>query len=79
MTRKWQESEMKQITHPTQGNPIVYVREAEKSGLPEHLRSAPGKLFAVHDDDGKCLAVTEDRKVAFALARQNDLTPVSAH
>ncbi len=70
---------MTQFKDPTHGKPIVYVREAEKSGLPDHLKSAKGKLFAVHDHDGKCLAVTEDRKVAFALARQNDLTPVSAH
>ena len=70
---------MTKITHPTLGKPIVYVREAEKSGLPDHLKSAPGKFFAVHDHDGKCLALTEDRKVAFALARQNDMMPVSAH
>ena len=58
---------------------IVYVREADRSALPEHLRGAPGKYFAVHDLNGECLAVTDDRKVAFALARQNDLTPVSVH
>lgn len=70
---------MTKITHPMKGNPIVYVREAEKSELPDHLKSAPGKLFSVHDHEGKCLALTEDRKIAFALARQNDLQPVSAH
>jgi len=70
---------MTKITHPIQGNPIVYVREAEKSALPDHLKGAPGKFFAVHDLEGKCLALTEDRQVAFALARQNDLTPVSTH
>lgn len=58
---------------------IVYVREAAPELLPDHLRSAPGKFFSVHDDDGKCLAVTPDRKVAFALARRNDLRPVSVH
>ena len=70
---------MEKITHPQHGKPIVYVREAEKSSLPDHLRSAPGKFFSVHDPEGKCLALTEDRRVAFALARQNDLIPVSAH
>ncbi|MEL7154831.1 MAG: DUF1150 family protein [Pseudomonadota bacterium] len=70
---------MKNITHTQHGKPIVYVREAEKSELPDHLQSAPGKFFSVHDPEGKCLAFTEDRKVAFALARQNDLNPVSAH
>lgn len=58
---------------------IVYVREADRSALPEHLQGAPGKFFAVHDLNGDCLAVTDDRKVAFALARQNDLNPVSVH
>jgi hypothetical protein len=58
---------------------IVYVREADRDDLPEHLKSAPGKLFAVHDNDGKCLAVTPDRDVAFALAKRNDLVPVSVH
>ena len=61
------------------GRAIVYVREADPSALPEHLQGAPGKFFAVHDLNGECLAVTDDRKVAFALARQNDLTPVSVH
>lgn len=58
---------------------IVYVREAAPEQLPDHLRSASVKFFAVHDRDGKCLAVAADRKVAFALARQNDLNPVSVH
>ena len=70
---------MDKITHPMKGNPIVYVREAERSELPDHLKGTPGKMFAVHDHEGKCLALTEDRKIAFALARQNDLQPVSAH
>lgn len=61
------------------GQAIVYVREADPETLPDHLKSAPGKLFAVHDDDGNCLAVTPDRQVAFALAKRNDLVPVSVH
>ncbi|MFK7944737.1 MAG: DUF1150 family protein [Paracoccaceae bacterium] len=58
---------------------IVYVREADRSALPEHLQETPGKFFALHDLSGTCLAVTQDRKVAFDLARQNDLRPVSVH
>lgn len=61
------------------GQAIVYVREADREDLPDHLKSAPGKLFAVHDDDGNCLAVTADRQLAFALAKRNDLVPVSVH
>lgn len=64
---------------PKAGRPIVYVREADREGLPEHLREAPGPLFSVHDPEGNCLALTPDRKVAFALARRHDMEPVSVH
>lgn len=63
----------------TGGQPIVYIREADRDALPEHLKGAPGKLFAVHDPNGNILAVADDRSVAFAMARRNDLTPVSVH
>lgn len=36
-------------------------------------------LWAVHDSDGARLALVADRKLAFILARQNELRPVSAH
>lgn len=61
------------------GQPIVYVREADREELPDHLKSAPGKIFSVHDPSGNCIALTQDRQVAFALARRNDLVPVSVH
>jgi len=61
------------------GQPIVYVREADPEGLPTHLKDARGKMFAVHDLEGNCLALTMDRDVAFALARRNDMVPVSVH
>ncbi|MEM9061312.1 MAG: DUF1150 family protein [Pseudomonadota bacterium] len=67
------------VENEKSGKPIVYVREADPEDLPDHLKNAPGKFFAVHDPEGKRLALTEDRNVAFALARQNDLDPVSAH
>ncbi|MCB9948285.1 MAG: DUF1150 family protein [Rhodospirillaceae bacterium] len=34
---------------------------------------------AVHSADGTPLAVVADRATAFAMVRQNDLEPVSAH
>lgn len=58
---------------------IVYVREADRESLPEHLRNMPGKIYAVHDPEGNCLAISPDRRMAFALAKRNDLTPVSVH
>lgn len=66
------------FTNPGEGA-IVYVREADRDTLPEHLRNLPGKIYAVHDPEGKCLAITPDRALAFVMARQNDLTPVSVH
>jgi hypothetical protein len=37
------------------------------------------KLYAVHSDQGERLALVKDRNLAFVLARQNDLSPVTAH
>ena len=54
--------------------PIVYIREANRDALPEHLKQAPGKMFAVHDPSGNMLALAGDRSLAFAMARRNDLT-----
>lgn len=59
--------------------PIVYVREADRDLLPDEMKSVPGKLFSVHDPSGKVLALTQDRRVAFAMARRNDFQPVSVH
>lgn len=58
---------------------IVYVREAVRDRLPDELRETPGKIYSVNDAEGNTLALTADRKLAFALARRNDMTPVSAH
>jgi len=33
----------------------------------------------VHAPAGRCLALAPGRNVAFVLARQNDLVPVSVH
>ncbi len=35
--------------------------------------------YAIHAADGSLMAVVEDRDLAFAAVRQNDLEPVSAH
>lgn len=66
------------FTNPTAGA-IVYVREADRETLPERLREIPGKIYAVHDQEGNCLAISPDRALAFVTARQHDLTPVSVH
>ncbi|MEM1345233.1 MAG: DUF1150 family protein [Pseudomonadota bacterium] len=62
-----------------QAQRIVYVREADPSTLPEHLRQVPNKLYAIHDLAGNQIALAPDRRLAFALAVRNDLTPLSVH
>ena len=48
----------------------AYVKHVEVEGKP---------AFAVHGADGRPLAVTTDREVAFTVTRQNDLEPLSVH
>lgn len=65
-----------------QDDRIVYVRQVAVDELPEELRAQmPGidTLYAVHKADGERLALVEDRELAFVLARQNDLAPVTVH
>ena len=50
--------------------------------LPDEIREqldGVDTLYAVHRPNGERLALVRDRTMAFALARQNDLSPVSAH
>ncbi len=64
------------------GEHIVYVRPVQVADLPPEVRAQTGGLdviWAVHDADGARLALVADRKLAFRLARQNDLAPVSVH
>ncbi|HSF94738.1 MAG TPA: DUF1150 family protein [Thermohalobaculum sp.] len=61
------------------GQPIVYVREVAPDDLPDELKGTDARLYALHDAAGNRLAVTPDRSVAFALARRNDLQPLSVH
>lgn len=61
---------------------IVYVRPVAVADLPAEVRAQAGgldTLYAVHDADGERLALVADRRLAFALARQNDLAPVNVH
>lgn len=61
---------------------IVYVRPVNVADLPAEVQaqiSGLTTIYAVHDADGDRLALVRDRKLAFALARQNDLAPVNVH
>jgi hypothetical protein len=67
---------------PASGDRIVYVRPVDVADLPEEVRAQVGGLptiYALHDSDGAQLALVRDRRLAFALARQNDMAPVSVH
>ena len=62
--------------------PIVYVREVSVKDLPEDVQAqvvGTKRLYAVHDADGERLALVKERALAFALARQNDMSPVATH
>ena len=68
--------------NPNSSNKIVYIREVAAKDLPKDVQSQIGKLkklYAVHSDQGERLALVKERNLAFVLARQNDLSPVTAH
>ncbi|SEN58763.1 hypothetical protein SAMN04488077_12125 [Roseovarius tolerans] len=61
---------------------IVYVRPVNVEDLPEDMREQVGDLttlYAVHSTEGERLALVRDRKLAFLLARQNNMEPVTVH
>jgi hypothetical protein len=65
-----------------EGPKIVYVREIAVRDLPDDLREQAGDLemiYSVHAADGQQLALVANRALAFDLARQHDVTPVSVH
>ncbi|WP_134726188.1 DUF1150 family protein [Paracoccus luteus] len=73
---------MKHDFPQTEDGNVVYIRRVEMDALPAEVRDqAPGleSLYAVHGVDGERLALVRDRQLAFMLARQNELTPVSVH
>lgn len=61
---------------------IVYVRAIAVSDLPEEVQAqADGmaEIFSVNSADGERLALVASRRMAFALARENDFAPVNVH
>lgn len=61
---------------------IVYVRPVMVADLPAELQAQADGLkviYSVHSPDGERLALVADRNLAFALARQHDMAPVSVH
>ncbi|MAT88726.1 MAG: hypothetical protein CL532_09320 [Aestuariivita sp.] len=61
---------------------IVYVRSVNVDELPDEVRDRIDgltELYALHSSDGERLALVKERELAFVLARQSDLSPVTVH
>lgn len=64
------------------GQGIVYVKPILVADLSDELRDQVGDLeqvFAVHNAAGEQLALVANRKLAYHLARENDMQPVPLH
>jgi hypothetical protein len=64
------------------GERLVYVKPVAVADLPDEVREQSDgmdRVYAVHDSDGQQLALVANRALAFALARQHDMTPVTVH
>lgn len=61
---------------------IVYIREVAVGDLPKEVQEqARGltTLYAIGGPDGQQLALVRNRELAFVVARQNDMQPLSVH
>ena len=63
------------------GRPIAYIRPVSRQEIEGALPpNAPdGPYFALHDEEGRPLAVFSDADSAWAAARANNLQTVSIH
>ncbi len=67
---------------PNAKTAIVYVRPVCVATLAPEIQALSGgaaRLYAVCTSEGQQLALVNDRKLAFILARQHDYTPVNVH
>ncbi|MEL6587221.1 MAG: DUF1150 family protein [Pseudomonadota bacterium] len=63
---------------------LVYVRKVAIDDLPDAVQEEAREggleeLYALHRADGEQVALVGDRRMAFSLALQNDMQPVSVH
>ncbi|SFS21906.1 DUF1150 family protein [Yoonia litorea] len=61
---------------------IVYVKPVVTADLPTEVQDQVGDLdqiYAVHNASGEQLALVADRKLAFHLAREHKMEPVTLH
>lgn len=61
---------------------IVYIREVAAADLPPEVQDqleGTARIFSLNRPDGERVALVSGRELAFAVALQNDLAPVSVH
>lgn len=74
--------DMKYKGLPETDNRIVYIRPVAVAELSQELQDQVGDattVYSVHRQNGEQLALVADRALAFVLARQHDLAPMSVH
>jgi hypothetical protein len=67
---------------PADEKSIVYIRPVAVADLPVDLQDQIGDrltVYSVHRIDGEQLALVADRNLAFSLARDHEMLPVSVH
>lgn len=59
----------------------AYIRAVSVDDLEDDVETPKGveTLYALHDPSGKRLALFDDRDLAFAVARSNEIPAVSVH
>lgn len=74
------EKTRKQDTTPDAAR-IAYVKGVRAEDLPKDIEIPDGlsTLYAIHGENGEPLALVGDRRMAFAVARQNSYEPVSVN
>ncbi|HID68185.1 MAG TPA: DUF1150 family protein [Roseibacterium sp.] len=62
--------------------PIVYVRKVAVEDLPQEVQDRAGglqSLYAIGNENGERIALVRNRELAFVVARQNHMHPMSVH
>lgn len=68
-----------EIEQGGQPHPIVYLRQVGDGAVTAEGEEIPAEAYAIHDENGRPIAVFPDRETAIIAARVNDMEPVSVH
>ncbi len=61
---------------------LVYVKSVEVADLPDIVQEQAGgaeRIFAIHNADGEQIALVANRDLAYLIARQHDMRPLTLH